>query len=560
MAKKTWINSIPKAGRFILTTTLSFILGIIALIAGLAYIDGLQKEDEKSSSLIYEAFQAISGNSSECVFNGNERMNILCLGIDYNRDSKGMAYTKGARSDTMFVVSIDPEGKTLNIVSIPRDCYVYLGDEYGYDKINAAYMIGGIDLSRKVVSDFLGIPIHHYIIIKVSGASQLVDALGGLVLDVEKDMDYDDNWGNLHIHLRAGEQLLRGEDAVGYARFRMDAESDRGRIRRQQQIMGALMKRIKDPMVAFRLQGIVKVIKQNVDTDMSLVDMIDLAYLYKDFDRKSMKTGVIVGDDSDINGASCIIPYGPANERIVRELLKDPTRLTRGDVTIEVLNGSSEEGLGGKVADFLTQEGFKVIRVGNADSLSDVTTIVDRIDSVVIRNCLENLLVGCYYELGKQQDVGQSAKDLPAEKAPADITIIVGEDRVQRMREREEHKSSSINTYTPPPAPVAEEPVYKEPEPEPEYNQSNYPTADGGTYGHFGEPQTSTSPVVEEEVPASSVPEGNVEEQPSTPITSAEEIPQPVNEVHEEPIPMPEEAPAEEAQEDIPVPEHVEVQ
>lgn len=568
MAKKSWINTIPKAGRFILTTTLSFILGVVALIAGLAYIDSLHKEDEKSSSLIYEAFQAISGHSGERVFNGNERMNILCLGIDYNRDSKGMAYTKGARSDTMFVISIDPNGKTLNVVSIPRDCYVYLGDEYGYDKINAAYMIGGVELSRKVVSDFLGIPIHHYMIIKVSGAAQLVDALGGLVLDVEKNMDYDDNWGNLHIHLRAGEQLLRGEDAVGYARFRMDAESDRGRIRRQQQIMSALIKRLKDPMVAMRLKGIVRVIKQNVDTDLGLLDMIDLAYLYKDFDRKNMKTGVIVGDDSDINGASCIIPYAPANERIVRELLKDPTHFSRGDVSIEVLNGSSEEGLEGRIAEFLTQEGFRVIRVGKTDAINDVTTIIDRVDSVVIRNCLENLLVGCYYEVDKQQDVGHSAKDLPAEKAPADITIIVGEDRLRRMRDRGDY-GEPLSTKTP--EHVKEEPVYNEPEPEPQYDQSNYPTADGGTYGHFGEPQPQSSvpDVVKEEPPAAAVPNepapevNNVEEAPVTPTAPApaEDIQSPtVNEINEEPIPMPEEAPAEEAQEDIPIPERVEVQ
>ncbi|MGM9992865.1 MAG: LCP family protein [Candidatus Bruticola sp.] len=415
-----WYKKIPKSGRFICFSTLYVLIGLILLVAGLFYVDTVQNGAEGASGFISEALSSISEYSGERAFKGSDRMNILCLGIDYNRDSRGIAYTKGARSDTMFVVSIDAKGQTLNVVSIPRDCYVYLGDDYGYDKINAAYMYGGIKLTRKVVSEFLGVPIHHYVIIKVSGASQLVDALGGLVVDVEKDMDYDDNWGNLHIHLKAGEQLLRGEQAVGYARFRMDAESDRGRIRRQQQVMMSVIKRLKDPMVVLRLQSIVKAVKQNIETDFSLLDMLDLTYLYKDFDRKRMKTGVIVGDDSDINGVSYIMPYAPMNEKIVLELLKDPSSLQREDVRVEVLNGSSEEGLEGRIADYLSREGFRVVNVGTAKEPCEVTTIVDHLGSVAMRNCLESLLLSCYYEVDK----------LPYDKRKADVTVIVGEDRV----------------------------------------------------------------------------------------------------------------------------------
>ncbi|MGM9998519.1 MAG: LCP family protein [Candidatus Bruticola sp.] len=415
-----WYRQIPKAGRFICFSTLSVLLGLVLLASGLFYIDTVQNGAEGTAGFISEALNSISEYSGERAFKGSDRMNILCLGIDYNRDSRGIAYTKGARSDTIFVVSIDAKGQTLNVVSIPRDCYVYLGDDYGYDKINAAYMYGGIKLTRKVVSEFLGVPIHHYVIIKVSGASQLVDALGGLVVDVEKDMNYDDNWGNLHIHLKAGEQLLRGEQAVGYARFRMDAESDRGRIRRQQQVMMSVIKRLKDPMVVLRLQSIVKAVKQNIETDFSLLDMLDLTYLYKDFDRKRMKTGVIVGDDSDINGVSYIMPYAPMNEKIVLELLKDPSSLQREDVRVEVLNGSSEEGLEGRIADYLSREGFRVVNVGTAKEPCEVTTIVDHLGSAAMRNCLESLLLSCYYEVDK----------LPYDKRKADVTIIVGEDRV----------------------------------------------------------------------------------------------------------------------------------
>lgn len=457
--RRPWICRLPKAGRMIFVSTFFALLGIAALFGGLLYIDRLQDADFSSTSIISEAFKTLNEFSGERAFKGNERMNILCLGIDYNRDSRGMAYSKGARSDTIFVISIDSKGQTLNVVSIPRDCYVYLGDAYGYDKINAAYMYGGIDLAKKVVSDFLGVPIQHYVIIRVQGAKELVDALGGLVIDVEKDMDYDDNWGNLHIHLKAGEQLLRGEQAVGYARFRMDAESDRGRIRRQQQVMAAVIRRLKDPLAVLRLQSIVKAVKQNIETDFSLLDMLDLTYLYKDFDRKRMKTGVIVGDDTDINGMSCIIPYAPVNEKTVLELLKDPSNLQRGDVRLEVLNGSSEEGLEGKVAEYLTREGFKVVKLGVSEQPYEVTTIYDHLDSIAIRSSLEHTLIGSHYIV----------EPLSSNQREADITIIVGQDRAdyqagQSLKSPRE-RNYYYDAYDPQPPSSPEPEPYYEPEP-----------------------------------------------------------------------------------------------
>ena len=440
-----------------------FLLGLIALAAGLVYTESLQTNESVASSLITEAFETFSGHNGSRPFKGSDRMNILCLGIDYNRDSKGIAYTKGARSDTILVVSIDSSGKTLNVVSIPRDCYVFLGEEYGYDKINAAYMVGGIDLTRKVVSDFLDVPIHHYVIVKVSGAAQLVDALGGLVVDVEKDMDYDDNWGDLHIHLRKGEQLLKGTQAVGYARFRMDAEGDRGRMRRQQQMLKAVIKRLKDPMVVLRLQAIVKAFKQNIETDLSLTDMLDLTYLYKDFDRNQMKTGYIVGDDVDINGASCIEPYAPLNEKTVLELLKSPSDLRLKDVRIEVLNGSSREGLEGKLSEYLNNLGFKVVKVGKSEYQCDTTTIIDRLDSVAIHTGLDNLLKSnCVYET-----VPKSENDY------ADVTVIIGNSHAD-MFDRSEGSSA--------PRPAEEDYYNSEPKAEDGYDGNSYPKAAERSY------------------------------------------------------------------------------
>ncbi|MGI5843113.1 MAG: LCP family protein [Candidatus Xenobium sp.] len=483
-----WWKQIPSARRLVLFSLVTFVLALAALAGGFTYMQVLPENGGQNFLFgpggLYETFTRTPG---ERAFQGRARMNILCLGIDYNYDERGIHYTKGARSDTIFVISVDAQGRTLNVLSIPRDTQVLINEEIGYDKINAAYSYGGIEQAKATVSNFLGIPIDHFVIVRVSGARKLVDAIGGLHVEVEKKMDYDDNWGNLHIHLEKGPQVLNGEQAVGYARFRMDEEGDRGRIRRQQQIMEALVRRLKDPMVVLRLQALVKAVKENVETDFSVLDMLDLTYLYKDFDRTRMKTGVIVGDDADINGVSYIIPYAPENNRIVMELLKEPSDFSRQDLRIEVLNGSGDEAAVGEVAEALRREGFQVARVAQADRSDHVSTIViDRRGSVAVRSAMESLLRGALYERDvREESPGQY-----------DVTIIVGRDRL------EEVPSFSF----PPPSYPRYNPEPVEPSPEPE------------------DPETSRSePEWEEPIPPEGAEEPALEpEEPGAPVLEPE--------------------------------------
>src|SRR4029079_567203 len=86
----------------------------------------------------------------------------------------------------------------------------------------------------ETVDQFLGIRIDYYVLVKLGAMQQFVDKIGGVPVDVEKDMDYEDRWGHLFIHLKKGLQTLNGQQMEGYMRFRHDAESDYGRMRRQQ--------------------------------------------------------------------------------------------------------------------------------------------------------------------------------------------------------------------------------------------------------------------------------------------------------------------------------------
>ncbi|MCW5872033.1 MAG: LCP family protein, partial [Candidatus Eremiobacteraeota bacterium] len=410
---------IPSLKRLVLFSSFAMIGAMGTLGAGLVATKYVQITGGAiTSGGLTKMFQKSYGKS---VFVGERRrINLLVLGIDYNHDSKGMPYSKGARSDTMMVASIGDEAQFLNIVSIPRDTYTLISEKIGSDKINSAFSYGGVKQTRETVSHFLGVPVHYYVIVKVQGAKKIIDALGGLPVDVEKDMDYDDNWGQLHIHLKKGPQILSGDQAVGYARFRHDEEGDYGRMRRQQQVIRAVIRRMKDPSIMTKFSQLAQAVKETLETDLTVEQMIDLALLYKGFDQSKMRSAQIKGDDDTVNGAMVIVPYEPENTKIVRRLLKDDIDLGLKDMRIRIVNASGDNGLGTQVADEMNLEGFNVVKVEDNDHKTIKTTeVVEYARSPRVHARLQALFPDAKF------------RDTAAAKSSGDydITITLGTDR-----------------------------------------------------------------------------------------------------------------------------------
>lgn len=433
-ARAPWHRRLPSTRRFLLWNLLCWFFGASALVGGILYTEHVVKPVAAGGGTHFSPTQVFEKEVvGQRVFGNNDRMNILILGIDYNHDSKGIVYTKGARSDTMMVMSLSREGKFLNLVSIPRDTKVYLGDGYGYDKINAAYSFGGVEQAKKVVSSFLGVPIHHHLVVKVTGAKKLVDVIGGLPIDVEKDLDYDDNWGNLHIHLKKGPQILNGEQAVGYARFRMDEEGDRGRIRRQQQVIKALGSRVKEPALAAKFMSIAEVVKETLDTDLKPLEMVDLASLYGDFDFKLMRSGAIVGDDAfDSNGTSFIEPYAPENERTVRRLLRSLDWVSKGDLRVRIYFKNASSEIAYRLADRLADSGFDGVQVEalSADDKRDTSaTYLVWFNKVSRLQGILNTITGKLAERKGEQSKGRDD----------DLVIVIGDNEPGNWAELPEH-------------------------------------------------------------------------------------------------------------------------
>lgn len=229
--------------------------------------------------------------------NGNE-IQVEIPGLAANRKDQfytflivGQDTGGGGNTDTMMLAAYDVPNQTLNVMSIPRDTFVY----YAGDRrlINAVYNWAGggekgIEALKEEVGELTGVVPDFHIIIQWDAVGELVDAIGGVYFDVPRDMNYDDPTQDLHIHLSKGYQLLNGEQAMGVVRYRHDnkkwvngkyvlpgyPDGDLGRIKTQQAFMTAVIEKCLQPTVLLpNLMEYINIFQQNVVTNLSIPEM-----------------------------------------------------------------------------------------------------------------------------------------------------------------------------------------------------------------------------------------------------------------------------------------------
>lgn len=279
------------------------------------------------------------------------RINILILGVDY-RQGEGDEYTRvrlndeddDGRSDTMAVFSIDPASKTASVLSIPRDLWVEVPDGHGgwtMDRIDEAYHTGaenklpggGPAAAAAAVTRDFGIPIDHYVVLDFTGFMTLIDALGGITLDVPQTLTATvlpaDNAGGYEYTFLAGRQHLSGELALAYSRFRYDAEGDFGRIARQQQV--ALAARDKALSLGWAAQALTLwgQYHQAVQTDLQAYEMPGYALLAKQVEGRAVATYSLGETDATAeailaeSGADVLLPNRVRMAEIVTQAFGD---------------------------------------------------------------------------------------------------------------------------------------------------------------------------------------------------------------------------------------------
>lgn len=347
-------------------------------------------------------------------FGGRRFVRILALGEDNTHKSKT---TGRGLSDTILVVAIDMDNKTVRGLSIPRDTRIEVADK-GAQKINAAYAIGGDELATEAAQAVLGVQIDYYIKTDIAGLKNIVDLIGGVGIDVEKNMHYTDRRGGLYINLKKGYRHLDGDKALQYVRFRHDTMGDITRIQRQQKFLRAIARHMLQPKNIVHAPGIVSEIyeKGYIETNLNLKDMKSLIELARDVPPDQMEMDTVPGVPENIGGVSYWIADMEKTSELVAKLL------VSGGVgmapSVEVLNGSGTAGLAKQVADQLQASGYRITSTGNAPGFDyERSQIIVRADMADRAEQIAQLI--------GTADI-KTSEDSESTSDSADITIIIG--------------------------------------------------------------------------------------------------------------------------------------
>lgn len=250
-------------------------------------------------------------------FEGTSRLRILALGLDQ----------VSGNTDTIIVATVDFEKRAVYALSIPRDTRAEIPGHRTF-KVNAAYAWGGLETVRQTVENLLGTRIDRVVVLRLEGFKRIVDLLGGVEIDVEKDMHYVDRKQRLYIHLKKGYRLLDGEKALQYVRFRHDPLGDLGRIHRQHQFLRALARKMFQWQEIDRLPELTRQVMEQLETDLSTREVLRLARFGKDLPPERIVMGVLPGTPASINGISYYLPDETRSSTALDELERNALRQT----------------------------------------------------------------------------------------------------------------------------------------------------------------------------------------------------------------------------------------
>lgn len=259
----------------------------------------------------------------------DNRMNILLLGLDAGDEEHPGA---PQRSDTMIVASINYEDGTVSLLSIPRDTKVTIPGQKGFDKINHAHYYGGPQLAVKTVEEFLHLPISYYAVIDWNAFIRIMDLIGGIDLYVERNMDYEDPYANLKIHLKKGYQHLDGEKAGEYVRFRSDELGDIGRVQRQQRFLKAVGGEMLQLSTLAKIPTMLGTARQSVTTDFTATGLVKAAYGLKGVRNGNLRAEMLPGNFATIGGLSYWVADNEQTSQLVERMLKSDTAKMSGMV------------------------------------------------------------------------------------------------------------------------------------------------------------------------------------------------------------------------------------
>lgn len=263
------------------------IMGVLILGIG-AYVYSIYADIKNTiDGNVHETVTSIDNNVTKQKIDNKKPLNILLLGVDERENDKG-------RSDTMIVMTLDPNNDRMQMVSIPRDTRTDIVGHGTVDKINHAYAFGGSDMAVDTVENFLDIELDYYVKVNMEGFQQVVDAVGGVT--VENNLAFKS--GNFDFP--QGKLELDGREALAYVRMRKeDPQGDLGRNERQRQVIEGIIQKGASFSGVNKVSEVLDVLGKNVSTNMEFAHMATLMTDYRTA-RNNTSTYQIQGEGSFI--------------------------------------------------------------------------------------------------------------------------------------------------------------------------------------------------------------------------------------------------------------------
>ena len=344
-------------------------------------------------------------------------------------------------TDTIMIAEYDPQEQQASILSIPRDTFIGYDKTKAtaWDKINAVYQTGPENVLKEI-NELTGLDIKYYLKVDTKAFKVLVDEIGGVTFDVPIDMKYDDNRQNLHINLKAGEQLLDGDKAEQLVRFRHNNDGttypaeygmeDEGRMRTQREFLTALAKQTLKVENIFKINDFIDIANEYVETNIDFDVAKDYVPYIVEFNMEELKTGQVPGKSELTNGVWVYMADQLELNEMIDDLFINPNKLDEEDIKsestvdtsgidktqlkIEVLNGTSSNTKLEKVVAKLENAGYTVSNQGNTTETSNTT--------IIIRKDVPELVTEDIKQILEAQTTTTGAE------AAVNITIIIGTD------------------------------------------------------------------------------------------------------------------------------------
>ena len=369
------------------------------------------------------------GHDQETLKNLDE-LRILILGISTD--------TSAVLTDTIMAASYNPKTQKASLLSIPRDTFVGKNENAAnsYNKINALYQTSP-DKILAGVNDLTGLDLQYYVVVDTEALIKLVDKIGGVEFNVPIDMDYDDSSQDLHIHLKAGWQLLDGEKAENLVRFRHNndwtsypaeyGDNDVGRMRTQREFITQVAKQTLQLKNIGKIGDIIDIAYKYVKTNLTLSVIKDYIPYAIEFNTENIQTGSLPGTNEKLNGlwffkADKVKTAELVSQMFEAEPVDEVTQNQEEDtsennkIKIEVLNGTDTTSNLSAVVTTLKQKNYTILKSGDTTNATYTTIIVNgETDEAVAEKIKKAIGVGTIL----------TTKDTASK---ANITVIIGND------------------------------------------------------------------------------------------------------------------------------------